>query len=98
MELFVPDSPALRVPVKGFSKDADGIIVFWGTVGIKPARGPQIFWEANPGSRATGEVDARLNVGLMGVPSGGPGTLKCAGSNRTVSCGHVAGARADFLI
>ena len=50
MELFVPDSPALGVPVEGFFKDTDGVIVFGGTVRVKPARGPQIFREADPSS------------------------------------------------
>ena len=40
MELLVPDGAALWVPVKGLFKDADGVIVFGRTVGIKPARGP----------------------------------------------------------
>ena len=69
-----------------------------GAVRIEPAGGPQVLWEANPGSGAAGKVDTGLDVGLVGIPGGGSGTFKRARSNRTVSCGHVAGAGADLLI
>ena len=97
MQLFVPNSPALGVTIKGLFEYTDGVIVFCGTVRVVPGRGPEKLGEANPSPWTTGEVDARLNVSLVCISSGGPGRLEGPGCYGATGGCHVAGAGTHFL-